>query len=182
MVSTKNKLISDRYAEALVQLAQESKLSFDEISSNLLLIKETLNNSPDLKTFLSSPVTSMEDKKEIFEKVFATELNQYILNFAKVLVDKSRFDIFDEVFESYNKILDKINKIQRIKVTSAVELKQEAKDKLIKKLEDKLKQTVACDWEISPDLFAGLIIKMGDNVIDLSLKHKLEDLSKVITK
>lgn len=120
MENSGNILIADRYADALVKIAQEGKLTFQKISTDLLLVKDILTQSKDLGAFLTNPITSIEDKKEIIEKVFSSEIDGLIVNFLKVLVDKSRFSEFNEIFDSYNKYLDNINNISRVQVTSAV--------------------------------------------------------------
>ncbi|MDD3436514.1 MAG: ATP synthase F1 subunit delta [Candidatus Gastranaerophilales bacterium] len=182
MVNTKNELIADRYAQALVDIAKEGKLTYEKISDNLSLIEDILTQSKDLKEFLVNPLISIEDKKEIIEKVFSKEINVLIINFLKVLVDKNRFGAFEEVVNSYKKALDDINNITRVTVISAVEMTEEAKKKLKIKLEERLKKNVIPDFSINPDIIAGLVIKIGDNVVDMSLKHKLEDLSKNIIR
>ena len=182
MVNKKNTLIANRYAEALVQIAKSGKLSFENVSANLNLVKETLETSKDLDTFLTNPIISIEDKKEIVNKVFADEINVLILNFLKVIIDKNRFDTFPEIFETYSKAIDDINNISRISVTSAVEMSKEAQARLKEKLELKLRKNVILDLNINTDIIAGLVINIGDNVIDMSLKNKLEDLSKNIIR
>lgn len=182
MANNKNTLIADRYSDALVKLARDGKLTFETISANLNLIKEILTESKDLEEFLTNPIVSVDDKKEVIDKVFSTELDVLILNFIKLLVDRNRFDTFRDILNSYNLALDDINNISRIKVISAVTMPEEAKTKLKNKLETKLKKNVILDLDIDPSIIAGLVIKLGDNIIDMSLKHKLEDLSKNITR
>lgn len=182
MAVTKNTIIADRYADALVSTAKDGKLTFEKISDNLNSVESTLNQSKDLQEFLTMPLVSIEDKKEIIDKVFSHEIDTLIVNFLKVLIDKNRFALFDDILESYNKSLDNINNISRVQVTSAVEMTEEAKKKLKIKLEEKLGLNVLLDLEINQEIIAGLVVKIGDNVIDMSLKHKLEDLSKSITK
>jgi len=184
MANTQNKnvLIANRYADALVEIVKSGKLTYEKVSTDLNLIQSTLIQSPDLNEFLINPIISIEDKKSIIDKVFSEEIDGLVVNFLKVLIDKSRFSSFNEVLESYNEILDKINKLSRIKVISAVSLSDDAKWRLKEKLESKLQKTVVFDWEINSEIIAGLVIKMGDNIIDMSLKHKIEDLSKNIMK
>lgn len=182
MANTKNTLIADRYSDALVEIAKDGKLTFEQISTDLNLVKNILTTSKDLGECLTNPLVSTENKKEIIEKVFSSEINELIVNFLKVLVDKNRFDIFADVLDAYSKSLDKENNISRIQVTSAVEMSDDSKKKLKQKLEEKMKKNVVLDLDINPDIIAGLLIKIGDNIIDMSLKHKLEDLSKNITK
>lgn len=182
MKNTKNILIADKYAEALVKIAKDGKLTFEKISADLNSINEILNQSKDLNEVLINPVVSIENKKEIIDRVFSNEIDALIINFLKILVDKNRFDAFDEILNSYNKAIDKVNNISRVDVTSAVEMNDEAKNKLKNKLEEKMKLNVILNLNVNPDIIAGLVIKIGDNVIDMSLKHKLEDLSKNIMR
>lgn len=186
MVNTKDILIAQKYSDALVQITKDGefagRLTYQKISTDLNLVKEILTQSKDLDEFLTNPITSVEDKKEIIDKVFSTEIDGLIINFLKILMDKRRFELFNDILVSYNKSLDDVNNISRIEVTSAVEMTEEAKNKLKEKLEEKLKKNVVFELNINPNIIAGLVIKMGDNVIDMSLKNKLEDLSKNITK
>lgn len=181
-MNTKNTLIAQRYADALVRIAKEGKLTFEKISKDLNLVKEILTSSKDLNEVLVNPVVSIEDKKEILDKVFSSEIDVLVINLLKLLIDKNKFNIFDEVLEAYNKSIDSVNNIKRILVTSAVTMPEDAKNRLKQKLEEKLKANVLLDLNINKDIIAGLVIKIDDNVIDMSLKHKLEDLSKNILK
>lgn len=182
----KDSLIADRYAQALLELikdgARDGALTHEKVSSDLELVQSTLKLSADLNEFLKNPITSTEDKKEVIERVFGDDINPLILNFLKILVDKNRFSAFEEIVVSHGLLLDKINNISRVKVTSAVDLSEDAKKKLKTKLESKLHKSVAFDWETDPEIIAGLVVRIGDNVVDTSLKHRLEDLSKNITK
>lgn len=182
MANTKNILVANRYAEALVELAKDGKLTYEKINFDLNLIKETLNKSKDLNEFLTNPINSLENKKEIIDSIFSGEIDPLISNFLKVLIDKSRFDSFDEVVNAYNKALDDKNNISRVNVVSAVKMSNELTTKLKVKLEEKLRKNIILDLEVNSDIIAGLVIRIGDNVIDMSLKHKLEDLSKSITR
>ena len=182
MTNTKQILIAQRYSDAIVEIAKDGKLTYSKISTDLELVKNTLVQSKDLDEFLVNPITSIEDKKEIIDRVFSGEIDGLIVNFLKVLIDKNRFSVFGEVLNAYNKALDCVNNISRIHVESAVEMTEDAKNKLKEKLETKLKKNVVLDLKINPEIIAGLVIKMGDNIVDVSLKHKLEDLSKNIMK
>lgn len=181
-MNTKNTLIAQRYADALVRLSRDGKLTFEKISKDLNLIKEILEQSKDLQAVLINPVVSVDDKKEIIEKVFSGQIDVLIVNFLKLLTDKNKFGIFEDVLEAYNKSIDSINNIKKVSVTSAVTMPEDSKNRLKQKLEEKLKANVVLDLNINKDIIAGLVIKIDDNVIDMSLKHKLEDLSKSITR
>lgn len=180
MAKSKNTVVAKRYAQALVEIANEGKLSFDEITKNLAAIDNTLNLSPDLDEFLNNPTNSLENKKATIDEVFQAEINPLIKNFLYVLIDKNRFNTFKEIEMAYFDLVDEINNISRVVVVSAIELNQENRLKIEDKLSKKLNKQVAVNYEIDSAIMAGLVVKMGDNVIDTSLKHKLEDLEKKI--
>lgn len=181
-MNTKNTLIAQRYADALVRIARDGKLTFEKISKDLNLVKEILEQSKDLQAVLINPVVSVDNKKEIIEKIFSGQIDVLIINFLKLLTDKNKFDIFEDVLEAYNKAIDSVNNIKKVSVTSAVTMPEDSKNRLKQKLEEKLKANVVLDLNINKDIIAGLVIKIDDNVIDMSLKHKLEDLSKSIMR
>ena len=83
---------------------------------------------------------------------------------------------------AYEHELDLIKGLERVEVISAVEMKEDAKNRLKQKLEEKLKKSVMINFEQDAEIIAGLVIRIGDSVIDNSLRHKLEDLSKEMIK
>lgn len=182
MINTKYNLIGERYADALVDMVHDGRLSFEKISQDINTIKEILRNSNDLVGFLESPIVSVEDKKDVIDKVFSADIDKLMLNFLKVLVDENRIQAFNEVATQYENRLDKINNVSRVEVVSAVDVSDDVKGRLKGKLEEKMHKSVNINWQKDEAIIAGLIIKIGDNIIDTSLRHKLEDLGKTITK
>ena len=171
-------LTAKRYSDALLELSQDS----DKIRKELEEIVDTLSSSQDLKDFMSNPVISIEDKKSVIEKIFAGKIDKTLLNFLKLLVDKDRFNLIDEILETYSKDVDKQKNIQKVSVISAIELDEELKSKLINKLAQKLNKNIELETQLDKDIIAGLVIKTEDNVIDMSLKHKFEEMKKEIAK
>ncbi len=175
-------VVSKRYAQALIELQNAGVISSDEILNDLKTISDTLKTSQDLNEVLSNPVVGIDDKKDIVESVFADKISVTIKNFVKVLIDKNRFSAFKYIVFAYEKELDLIKGLERVEVVSAVEMKPEAKERLQRKLEEKLKKSVIINFEQDAEIIAGLVIKIGDSVIDNSLKHKIDNLSKEIIK
>ena len=175
-------VVSKRYAQALIQLQNAGVITSDEILNDLKLIADTLKTSPDLNEVLSNPVVGKDDKKDIIESVFLDKISKTIKNFIKVLIDKDRFSAYKYIVYAYEKELDLIKGLERVEVISAVEMKQEAKERLQRKLEEKLKKSVIINFEQDAEIIAGLVIKIGDSVIDNSLRHKIDNLSKEMIK
>lgn len=175
-------VVSKRYAKALIELQDAGVVTSKEIINDLKTISDTLKESPDLFEALSNPIVGIDDKKDIVDTVFQNEISTTVKNFVKVLIEKNRFSAFKYIVYAYEHELDLINGIERVEVVSAVTMREEAKHRLKKKLEEKLKKSVLINFEQDPEIIAGLVIKIGDSVIDTSLRHKLEDLSKEMIK
>ena len=170
------------YAQALIQTAKDGKISFDDILSDLDNIKKIIENSNDLKEILNTPAVPVEKKIEIIEDVFTSQIKPDILNFLKIIAEKKRFSELDLIIDAFKKEYDEIKNIKRITVISAVDITDEYKNKILTKLQDKLQKNVIADWEIDASIIGGLIIHIDDNIIDTSIKNKLENLSKNIIK
>ena len=175
-ISTSEKI----YADSLIQTGKDGAMKFDEILNDLNIIKEITSQSKDLVAVMENPAIDDKTKYEIIDSVFSKQVNDKIINFLKVLISKKRFQELNNIVQAYSDELDKINNIKRAEVISAVELSKEQMQKLTKKLQNKLKKNVVIKSSLDKNIIGGLIIKIDDDVIDNSLKNKLENLSKNI--
>lgn len=175
-ISTSEKI----YADSLIQAGKDGAMKFDDILKDLNTINEITSQSKDLVQVMENPAIDDKTKYEIIDSVFSGQINNKIINFLKVLIDKKRFNELDNIIQAYSDELDKINNIKRVEVVSAVELTDEQIKKLTEKLQHKLQKNVIISREINKDIIGGLVIKIDDDVIDNSLKNKLESLSKNI--
>ncbi len=178
MNSIQISITAKNYANALVQIGQDGILSYDDILKNLELVKEICINSPDLESVLGNPTLSDDIKYSIIDEALQKDINPKIIDFIKVLIEKKRFKEFYGIVEAYRKDLDEINNLQRVLVTSAVELNDDMKQRITEKLQKRLSKNITAEWLIDKEIIGGLVIKINDDVIDSSLKNKLENLSK----
>lgn len=175
-ISTSEKI----YADSLIQVGKDGLMKFDEILNDLNIIKDITSQSKDLVAVMENPGIDDKTKNEILDSVFSGQINDKIINFLKVLINKKRFNELNNIIQAYSDELDKINNIKRVEVISAVELSNEQMQKLTEKLQNKLKKNVIITRSLDRDIIGGLVIKIDDDVIDNSLKNKLENLSKNI--
>ena len=171
-------LSEKNYADALVKLGQDDQISYNDIYTNLLNIQEILLSSNELAAVLENPVISIDIKNSIIDEVLKKEINTKIIDFFKIIIEKNRFKEFNGIVEAYSIELDKINNIKRVEIISAVELNDETKKQIINRLENKFQKKIVPKWLKNEDIIAGLVIKVDDNIIDSSLKCKLDNLSK----
>ena len=175
-----NRIVAQRYAQALLELAGE-KYTKEQILSDISDVKESYLHSDDMQKVMTSPVISQEDKKTLLTKIFGKGVNEIILNFLKLLVDKNRFDIFSSIVKEYKQEINRMNNLLAIKVVSAIDLNDSEKSMIKVKLEKNLNKEIELDWAVDNELIGGLLFESGDNIIDCSLKKKLQDINKEIT-
>lgn len=171
-------LSAKNYSKALVEMVRDNVISFEDLSKDLAAVSEILETSQDLRLTLENPTVSEEVKSQIVEEVFKNEVHPQVVSFLKVLIDKNRFSEFSQIKADYEIKLDDVNKIQAVEITSAVELSEEYRERILQKLGEKLQKNIRPNWKIDENIIAGLIYRINDNVIDTSIKSKLDKLNK----
>ena len=171
-------LSAKNYSKALVEMVRDNVISFEDLSKDLATVSEILETSQDLRLTLENPTVSEEVKSQIVEEVFKNEVHPQVVSFLKVLIDKNRFSEFSQIKADYEIKLDDVNKIQAVEITSAVELSEEDRERILQKLSEKLQKNIRPNWKVDENIIAGLIYRINDNVIDTSIKSKLDKLNK----
>lgn len=183
-VKDKNcELVAKRWALALMELAQEDEnVSKEDILDDLREISDTIVSSEELSNVINNPSISTEEKQVVLCKLFQNSIMPIVYNFIFALNLRKRVTIISEIAVEFEKELEKIKNIAHVNVTSAIELADERKEEIKSKIAEKLKKDVIVDWGVDSDIIAGLIFNIDELIIDNSIRHKLEDLSKEIIK
>jgi F-type H+-transporting ATPase subunit delta len=161
------------YADALIQIG--------DVSKDLEIVREIFAQSPDLTAVLENPAIPEDVKNSIIDSIFSGQVDEKIVNFLKILINKKRIQEFDVITAAYAAELDEKNNIKRVEIVSAVELNEDTRKRITEKLESRLQKTVIPQWQTDSAIIGGLVVKIGDDVIDTSLKNKLERVKKSIT-
>ncbi len=161
------------YAEAMMAVAESQNL-LDKFNDNCNTVLQVLNDSADLQQFIDSPIVKASDKKAVIQKVFGESLDPMMLNLIMVLVDRGRIAFLAGVCGQYQVMLRKLRGDVLAEVTTAVAL-TEAQTKSIK---DRVKAMTGANnvdimAKIEPNIVGGVIIKVGSQIIDSSLRSQL---------
>ena len=105
-----------------------------------------------------------------------------VYNFIFVLNLRKRIGIISEIADAFEKELENLKNITRVNVVSAIDIVDERKEELKLKISEKLNKEVIVDWDVDNEIIAGLIFKIDELIIDNSVRHKLDELSKEIIK
>lgn len=167
--------VENIYAESLISI---DTIPRTEIFTDLSTVKEVFESSKELYDVLISPMTNYETKSLILEDIFKKEISPQVLNFLKIIAEKNKFKEFDGIVKAFKEKSDELEGIKHITVTSAIELKDEYKKLITDKLNKKLNKKTETNWITDENIIGGLIIKIDDNIIDTSVKNKLDKLMK----
>jgi F-type H+-transporting ATPase subunit delta len=164
------------YAEALLNVAID-RGQVDEVGQELdLLIDEVFRQSPDFETLLGSRAIRREQKTPILTQAFQGRCSELFFDFLLVLNNHDRLELLRAIRKVYRTLQDvRANRI-RVRVQVATEMNEEQIHSLRQTLEASLKMEPLFDIQLNPDLLGGMIIQMGDEVYDTSVRTRLETI------
>ena len=173
--------IAKKYSQALFSLAEENN-EFVKFKEELNEINEAISEHDELRNVFFHPRIEIKEKKKILEKIFSEKFSKDILNFLNLLIDKRRIFYIEAIIEQFNNLVNKREDILEVEVVSAIELEEKLQNKLEGKLEDELNYEVILKNVVDPEILGGLILKIGDKIIDGSIQNELNTLKDKIEK
>lgn len=164
-----------RYATALFGAAQKAGI-IDKVESDLGLVSYTVENSPQLMDSIAAPVIPANTKREIMQTIFAGKIDEVTLNYLYLLVEKRREEAILQTEEEYIELANEARGVLVAEVTTAVELDKAQETALAAKLSVVTGKMVNLNLAVDPSIKGGVIVRIGDKVIDGSIKGQLEAL------
>jgi F-type H+-transporting ATPase subunit delta len=164
--------IARMYAGALLGIGQEKGI-LTQVEEELKQVAGIISGDKDMMMYLKSPKISREDKKGMIDKIFAGKIADVMVNFLKVLIDKDRQMLIKDIDESFAEFMDQANNRQRVRVVASTELDGGVVDRIKAALKDKFKKEIIMDITVNKSILGGIIIKIGDLIIDGSLSKSL---------
>lgn len=171
------KIVARRYGEALFAVAKE-KEQIEEVKKDVVELLALLQEDDQLLQYLDHPKIKREDKQETIEKLFTDKLSKDLIGLMVLLLKKARQGYLVSILEYYLEEYKRHNKLATVYVQSAVELNDDQKNKLQQSIEKSRQEKVDIIYECDAQLIGGLVIRIGDNVIDNSIRGKLDDLTR----
>ncbi|MEM9117023.1 MAG: ATP synthase F1 subunit delta [Cyanobacteria bacterium P01_F01_bin.56] len=168
--------IADPYAQALMSLAKEQQLE-DRFGEDAQAVLDLLGAAQELQQFLENPLMAEDAKKGVLQQI-STELHPLFANFLKLLVDKGRIGFVTPILRRYQELLRQLRRTVLAEVTATVELSDAQKDQIRQKVATMTgAQQVDLEVALDSSLLGGVIIKVGSQVVDASLRGQLRRLS-----
>jgi len=172
-----NKTVAKRYAQALLQIAHE-KDAIDLYEKDLNDCLNAINSDEHLQHIWYSQQVLSEDKKKVVKDLLAKNLSNMVANLLMLIIDKKREAFLPDIVSEYKKQADITRNIINAEVRSAVALTDKDFNELVEKLSAMSGKKVRLHSVVDPSLIGGLVVKMGDKVIDGSVIKRLSILKK----
>ena len=172
------KLVSKTYGDALFAVALEDN-RMDEFFEAVKVVAEILRTNDEFGKLMNHPKIMKEDKVKIVEDTFSGRIPKEIVGVMTILVTKGRAEEMLSVFDYFIDLVKEEKKIGIASVTTAVRLSDKQKAKVEQKLLDTTKyETFEMNYSVDASLIGGMVIRIGDRVVDSSIKTKLYELSR----
>jgi F-type H+-transporting ATPase subunit delta len=168
------------YAQALFEAALDQN-KLDVIHEQLDEFTDAVAENRDLQVFLFSPYFSSAEKRDGIERALSGAEPE-LTNFLELLIDKNRMPVIFRIRDRFDELWAEANKRLEVTVTSAVELDPEIVRKVGAEIERQTGRTVDLRTEVDDQLLGGLRLRVGNMVLDASLRNKLERLRKEIAQ
>lgn len=176
------KLIESSYGDALFELALEQN-ELDSVAEQVDVLAQSFAENPELLKLLTHPKISKEEKISVIENIFKGRFSDDIVGFLVIITEKDRGAEIENILSYFMAKVREYKKIGVARVVSAVELTKEQKSRVEKKL---LQQTsyesFEVDYSVDESLIGGLVIRIGDRVVDSSIRTKLDNMAKSLRK
>ena len=176
----KNTVLAKRYAKALFAVGKEEN-AFDKYNKSLKEMADLFTSMPEVRDALSNPMYPLEARAKVMEHIIKKmKASSVMANFFNLLAQKKRADILPDIADQFQVLVDADNNVSRGTVISASKLSSGLSKKVQATLEKITGKQVLLTTEVDPSIIGGIVAKVGDLVLDGSIKSQLTGLKESI--
>lgn len=170
-------IIAKRYAKALFDLAQAEN-GLPAMLADVRWVEQTFESQTQLSDMLLLPTMPKEEKKRVMAAISEGSLSEHMLGLLYLLIDKGRILYLPEILQEYQRLHLEAVRVAQAHVKSAAALTKEEEERIQAALEKALNCQVTLQIEVDPKLIGGLVVRVGDQIFDNSLRTKLQNMKK----
>ena len=172
--------IAEVYSRSLFEVARDGG-DLDRVHEELGEFTDALNESNDLRVFFFSPYFSSQEKKDGISRLIE-DADESFVRFLELLAERHRMPAIFRIRRAFDAMWRKENKLLPVTVTSAVELDSELVEGIGRRIEEQTGQRVELSSKVDPDVLGGIVLQVGNMVLDASVRNRLEQLRKSVAK
>ena len=171
--------VASTYAEALYEAALDAD-AVEQVAADVDAFAEALEGSDDLRTALENPEIDSGAKKAILAAV-AADAHPLFANFLQVLVERGRIAEFLEIAAAFRERVSRATARLEVEAVTAIPLPDDLRARIVESLEAKTSASVDLTESVDPDVVGGLVLNVGEVVVDGSVRHRIEELRRELT-
>ena len=171
--------VARSYADALLALALREG-DIDAYSQAIHELADLLRREPKFRRFLETPRVRVSEKKEALRRAFGASVPERFLRFLYVVLDKGRQRILPQIATEFSGLVDTHLGRVHVEVVLAMPPDDALRKRLIAEIEKRQGRTVVAHFRVDPEILGGLVFRVGDRVLDGSLRRRLLGLRKML--
>ena len=168
------------YARSLFEVAKEQN-TLDSIREQLGAFADALDETRELQVFFFSPYFSTTEKQDGLDRA-VSDADPILVNFLKLLIENHRMPVIFRVRRGFDELWLEENKRLPVQVTSAVELDKATVDQIGARIAEQTGQNIDITATVEPDILGGLVLRVGNSILDASIRNRLEQLRKQVAR
>jgi len=172
--------IAEVYARSLFEVAAEHDTT-DELREQLGQFAEALDENRDLATFFFSPYFSTQEKKDGLVKLL-DGADDALVNFLELLIEKHRMPAIFRIRRHYDTLWEHEHQILPVQIATAIALDEGVAKQLGKQIEKSTGQKIELTQTVDPDILGGIVLRVGNSILDASIRNRLENLRKAVAR
>jgi ATP synthase F1 delta subunit len=172
--------IAKVYARSLFEVAREQG-KLDQLREQLDQFVDALNQYRELAIFFFSPYFSVKEKEDALARVLV-DAEPIFLNFLSLLIEKHRMPVIFRIRDAYEQMWEEENRMLPVEITSAIELDPDTLERLSREISERTGRKVKLAAHVDPDILGGLVVRVGNSILDASIRNRLEQLRRHVAQ
>jgi F-type H+-transporting ATPase subunit delta len=168
------------YSRALFAAAREHG-RLDELREQLNQFADALDSNRELAVFFFSPYFSTQEKQSSLRRLL-DGADELFLNFLSLLIENHRMPVIFRIRQEYERLWDEENRVLPVEITSAIALDKATTEGLGATIGERTGRKVALAARVDPDILGGIIIRVGNSILDASIRNRLEQLRRHVAQ
>lgn len=172
--------VAKRYAKALYDVAKERD-QLEQVGKELQEVLQLIQGEPQLARFLYHPVIPKREKKAFLKEALAQGISEPLYRLMELMLEKDRLTVLADVARYYNEEVNRQRGVLDAEITTATNLDEAKREELKGLLAQMTDKKINLHYRVNPDLLGGITIKIGDLIIDGSIRGKLSRFERMLT-
>jgi F-type H+-transporting ATPase subunit delta len=172
--------IAEVYGRSLFEVASEHDKT-DEIREQLGQFADALDSNRDLAIYFFSPYFSTQEKKDGLVKLL-DGADDALVNFLELLIEKHRMPVIFRIRRYYDTLWEQAHQILPVQIATAIALDEGVAKQLGEQIEKTTGQRIELTATVDPDILGGIVLRVGNSILDASIRNRLENLRKAVAR